>query len=896
LDVAEITIGSGRVVWWRCSSVSTHEWQSKVNKRTLRGHGCSVCNTGWNRISIEHFVRSLRDVLANLTAAELFVVFQQSGLLTMTGKGKSFMKALATGRFPEEEIEKFVDGESSMVDQFFDDKEQTLEAALSEESDEPNEDDEIDDQTSSDFGAELPTVKAKDVLEAVDAAASCTTDEEAVEFLIASAKAKLWKHAYRNEEEAVAQAKAAAAGEYAERVRDTFLREHQQASELELPAGYDFKVGGKLAKPNLMQRCVANRVLRERRVGNWSGTGAGKTLSAVLSSRVVGARLTVICCPNAVVNGWASAIPEIFPDSDVATKTLRPAWKQRSKHRYLVVNYEAFQQSDSPGKIAALLEKQVPDFVVIDEIHYAKQRHVANISRRREVVMAFVTQSAERNPNFRVLGMSATPVINNLQEGKALVEMITGESHDDIETKASVPNCMKLHQRLVTIGSRWMPNYDFDYDQQELEIECSDYVEEVRALGKKGSTVQLEAILTRARLPVIRDKIVPKTLIYTHYLQGIVEQLKSALVEDGWKVGFYTGEDKTGLDGFLHGDVDVLIGSSSIGTGVDGLQHVCDRMIINVLPWTNAEFEQLKGRIFRQGRDVGSKVTMIIPLTKAEVAGEEWSWCKTKMQRLRFKKSIADACVDGVVPEKENRTPAQAYDDLMSWLERLATGQVESVVREKIVVPLPPSVEKKYLGRFGDFSKMNRHWNTTGSGKTHERLEKDTKEWEHYHTLYREARQSWTVVPFEEMIKWFSKREGRRIGDFGCGEAKLAEALADRHEVQSFDHVAINDYVWAGDMAHTPLEDNELDDAVFCLSLMGANFTDYLKEAHRVLKIDGLLHIWEATSRFKDRDGFVEGLRRLGFDVAGGAEDEGKFTRIRALRTTRAPGDVAIEF
>jgi len=85
-----------------------------------------------------------------------------------------------------------------------------------------------------------------------------------------------------------------------------------------------------------------------------------------------------------------------------------------------------------------------------------------------------------------------------------------------------------------------------------------------------------------------------------------------------WKVGFYTGEDKTGLDGFLEGDIDVLIGSSAIGTGVGGLQRVCSRLIVNVLRWTAAEFEQLKGRIYRQGRD---QATMILPLTFAEVNG-----------------------------------------------------------------------------------------------------------------------------------------------------------------------------------------------------------------------------------------------------------------------------------
>jgi hypothetical protein len=40
---------------------------------------------------------------------------------------------------------------------------------------------------------------------------------------------------------------------------------------------------------------------------------------------------------------------------------------------------------------------------------------------------------------------------------------------------------------------------------------------------------------------------------------------------------------------------------------------------------------------------------------------QRWSWCESKMQQLRFKKSIADAAVDGAVPEGHLRTPAQAY-------------------------------------------------------------------------------------------------------------------------------------------------------------------------------------------------------------------------------------------
>jgi ubiquinone/menaquinone biosynthesis C-methylase UbiE len=67
---------------------------------------------------------------------------------------------------------------------------------------------------------------------------------------------------------------------------------------------------------------------------------------------------------------------------------------------------------------------------------------------------------------------------------------------------------------------------------------------------------------------------------------------------------------------------------------------------------------------------------------------------------------------------------------------------------------------------------------------------------------------------------------------------------------------------------------------------MGANFSEYLREAYRTLKLDGDLHVIEATSRFTNRDGFVECLKQLGFAVVS-VEDKWKFTHIRALKTER---------
>ena len=84
-------------------------------------------------------------------------------------------------------------------------------------------------------------------------------------------------------------------------------------------------------------------------------------------------------------------------------------------------------------------------------------------------------------------------------------------------------------------------------------MDCGAFLDEIRALGRRSNPLALEQILTRARLPVILANIRPKTLIYTYYIDGIDRLLRDALIEKGWKVGFYTGEDKAGLNGFING-------------------------------------------------------------------------------------------------------------------------------------------------------------------------------------------------------------------------------------------------------------------------------------------------------------------------------------------------------
>ena len=886
-------------IWWKCKVNSDHIWKAAVLDRTKeeKATGCPICNTGWTVDSIRLFVKSLINHLDSMTAAEMYTLFIQNGLYNTTGKSRGFIKSLATKRFPVEELKEFIKEKNSLVDEFISNPEKTL-VDLHEEEDyqlilkEENDLADISDE-------KLLYIKTKNVLEFLDSDLIISSDIEAVEFFLSSAKAKIWKHVFNNEEEAVQQAKNFNGDIYAEQVRKEFLQEYKSAKELVIPKGYNFKLNGEITHPNLMQRLIASNIRKNSRIGNWSGTGAGKTLSAILSSRVINAKFTLVFCPNSVVKGWREAILSIYPNSVVAVKNFNPNWKKiiekereqngKFHYRYLIINYEMFQQKDSVTKVRKLLENEIIDFIVIDEIQFVKQRNYEKISKRKKIIGALISKVEQQNSSLSVLGMSATPVINNLIEGKSLVEMITGEIQNDLQTKATITNCMRLHQKLVNLGFRYVPQYETQFKKEIVEVDCSDYLDEIIRYAEKGSPLSLEKILTKARLPIILDNLEPKTLIYTEYVDEIVDFLKEEISKAGWKVDEYTGDKKSGLYSFIEGDTDILIGSSAIKVGVDGLQQVCSKLIMNALPWTNADFEQIKGRIYRQGQ-VKNVVKMIIPITYAIVNDNRWSWCESRLQRLHYKKSIADAAVDGVVPEGHLRTPAQAYRDLMGWLERLRKGDIDLIEKRKINIPFPEELDsqirKNRIGKFGEFSQMNRRWNNSKSITTYQRLEKNPEEWEHYHTLYREARIDWEIVPYEEMIKWFDQREGYSIGDFGCGEAKIAEALSDKHTIYSFDYIAINDNVIAGDMSNVPLEDEELDAAIFSLSLMGTNTEDYIEEAHRTLKLDGYLHIIESTSRFSDIENFTKQLENFGFKTIE-VSNLWKFTQIYAIKISR---------
>jgi hypothetical protein len=47
-----------------------------------------------------------------------------------------------------------------------------------------------------------------------------------------------------------------------------------------------------------------------------------------------------------------------------------------------------------------------------------------------------LTEARKKNGQLKVIGMSATPVINDLEEGKSLLQYLTGKMYEDLATSA----------------------------------------------------------------------------------------------------------------------------------------------------------------------------------------------------------------------------------------------------------------------------------------------------------------------------------------------------------------------------------------------------------------------------------------------------------------------------
>jgi hypothetical protein len=361
IDIDNLLPNSHQIITWTCSIDASHVWPISVLSRT-KSEKCPLCQKRWNENYLKLFLKSTIPFLPNMDQGERWVFFQHSGILSSTERNIAFAKQVASKKFPIEEIEKFVNEEPSLVNDILDDPTVTSEDYLQKNNDKTINEDfynkiESVENNINENEKYLPTIKSNQILKTLDEITSSQfCDKEAIEFLVISKKEKIWRDVFERKEDAIREIREAKGNEYVQRVKDEFLGEYERTSSLTVPDNFTAKDNdGNLIIPNLMQFLTTTRLETNSRAGNWSGTGAGKTLSAILASRLLNLKLTIVTCPNSVVKNWEKNIRNTFADSIVIDKQNLPDKIDHAKNNYIVINYEQFQQPSSANYIKKLL-------------------------------------------------------------------------------------------------------------------------------------------------------------------------------------------------------------------------------------------------------------------------------------------------------------------------------------------------------------------------------------------------------------------------------------------------------------------------------------------------------------------------------------------------------------
>lgn len=649
-------------------------------------------------------------------------------------------------------------------------------------------------------------------------------------------------------------------------VLDTFMMEYKSVLNEKVGPDYKFEY-----PPSLMQKLMSYRIATNPYYGNWCGTGAGKTNAFLIASRRIDARVTVCVCPNAVVETIRKSILRVYPESTIIIpKSLDDITSyDRSKYNYVILNYEKFCQSYSPALVDKLVSLNQIDFLCFDEVHRAKN----DMSSINQNLTNLRVLGGEKNPGMRVLGMTATPLINNLSEVRNLLELITGTSFEDImpTNLVTINNIHNAYKYLILYGFRYVPDYKINCIEEKVDIDGTKELAE-KLVGFENSEVgDIEGHMIQVKYEGIRYHIKKyRTIIYTQFIKNILPRIKEELRKDGISFREYTGEIDSVERGSIVSDFaqhkfDVILASSPITTGVDGLQKICDTIIILSLPWTNAEYVQLVGRINRQGSEFGS-VKIVVPQVKIKMNnGKEWSWDDKRFRIIKTKRTLSDAVVDGRFASIFSLNRSKLLRDAV---ESLREGiQDFTITRKKLEVEVVETKTREYSSE-SIITSTHQKASTSTSTRMHEWFGEDKSRWEDYHKVREENIKDWVENPITVIAKRLNENPGQTIADLGCGMNRLKDLVKNYKAWYSFDHCAVDPSVVEADCSdlHEYLGDESVDSAVFCMSLWGTNYLDSIKEAHRYLKTGGTLYVVEPKDKV-DQSVLLGEVVQLGFNL-----------------------------
>lgn len=423
--------------------------------------------------------------------------------------------------------------------------------------------------------------------------------------------------------------------------------------------------------------------------------GLGKTVQVVAAMNRLGCSSVVVICPAQVKIHWARTIKR-WADKPLSVFIVEGG-KAQIPHNanVIVVNYELLLRARIYKQLVARGENYGYDAVVMDEAHFLKN---INAQRTKKVLGkgSFLRHSK------RKWALTGTPVLNRPVElyplaytlapqciepylsYKAFTERYCAARFDPIMRELNV----KGASHVAELASRIEP-FMLRRKLEDVESQLPSVVEtvvDVAGLTLAGldslpmSSARRELALAKIpfSLSYIRDTVeqVGKVVVFAHH-RDVIQSLQSGLSDLGAVVcygGMDPNQKQRSIDGFVNSPSTQVFIAQTVagGTGIDGLQGVCNYAIFIELDWSPGIMDQAVARL----RRIGQQNTVFVHYLSAPGTMDE-----DMEQLLRHKRDV----ISRLILAKEI-TPVT----LESTLERIAIA-LENIA--KVMEPAPYVVD-----------------------------------------------------------------------------------------------------------------------------------------------------------------------------------------------------------
>ena len=451
--------------------------------------------------------------------------------------------------------------------------------------------------------------------------------------------------------------------------------------------------------------------------------GLGKTLQAIAAFRVLKLKTALIVCPATVKLGWRD---ELVDAGYSNIHAIESGARFHCADIY-VVNFDMVIN----GRLPIEMKDFCPDALILDEIHKLK---TIDSARTLEIL----GKGGWAHRAKRVWGLSGTPVLNRPVELFPILKTLYPNGMGEYKTyeKFAQRYCGAFFDghALNAKGSsnldelaHQMSGFMLRRTQREVLPELPTYSLNIHRLEKTGEgykeldKVEMD-ILSRttkesfisekmsqlgdlatlckatalAKLPQVIEHIKSsldtgeRVVVFVHHRE-VGDALANALGE--FKPVFVRGgqssdQRRAAIEAFQK-DSQVLIGNIvAAGTGLDGLQKVCRRIVFAEISWVPGEMAQCICRCVRMGQRYMTLVDYLVAENTIEEA---------KLQVIFRKEKAITRLMTQPQPDTKNKTERTMtlmgklealLDNLIIVTDRMAEGK-------QMALPLGEQESKK---------------------------------------------------------------------------------------------------------------------------------------------------------------------------------------------------------